>query len=197
MKTLGRYLGGAADSVGKLVDCNKICSVRITQHRGAFVQPFSTWKIKNYYIFWVCICSLRYLGCNARAPYCHLRPARLHEISPLYFINGTIIGKRVNEYNNCFRFLYNYCLKYSHSKKNWARHDQSCTLASMQNTRYSCPKLMKLEFSPKIVAKIFKYQIPLKSIQWEPSCSMRNDTHTQTDRHDEPNSRISQFCICA
>ena len=36
--------------------------------------------------------------------------------------------------------------------------------------------------------KIHKYQIPWKSVQWEPSCSIR------TDRHDEANSRFSQFC---
>ena len=36
--------------------------------------------------------------------------------------------------------------------------------------------------------KILKYQISWKSFQWKPSCSMR------TDRHDEANSRFSQFC---
>jgi hypothetical protein len=33
-----------------------------------------------------------------------------------------------------------------------------------------------------------KYQISWKSVRWEPSCCMR------TDRHDEANSRFSQFC---
>ena len=28
----------------------------------------------------MCICSLRYPACNAHAPYCHLRPARLYNI---------------------------------------------------------------------------------------------------------------------
>jgi hypothetical protein len=31
-----------------------------------------------------------------------------------------------------------------------------------------------------------------KSFHWEPSCSMRADR--RTDRHDEANSRFSQFC---
>jgi len=35
--------------------------------------------------------------------------------------------------------------------------------------------------------KILKYQILLKSVQWEPSCSMR------TDRHDKDSSRFSRY----
>jgi hypothetical protein len=36
--------------------------------------------------------------------------------------------------------------------------------------------------------KVFKYKILWKSLQWQPSCSMRTDG--QTDRHDERNSRF-------
>jgi len=35
--------------------------------------------------------------------------------------------------------------------------------------------------------KVLRYQISWKSVQWEPSYSMR------TDRHDEADSRFSQF----
>ena len=35
---------------------------------------------------------------------------------------------------------------------------------------------------------VLKHKISLKSVQWEPSCSMR------TDGHDEASSRFSQFC---
>ena len=38
------------------------------------------------------ICSLRYPACNAHAPYCHLWPAPLYNISPHYLINGMIFG---------------------------------------------------------------------------------------------------------
>jgi len=40
--------------------------------------------------------------------------------------------------------------------------------------------------------KIRKYQISWKTVQWEPSCSMRTDG--LTDRHDEANSGFSKFC---
>jgi len=47
--------------------------------------------------------------------------------------------------------------------------------------------------------KIFKYQTSWKSVQWEPSCSMRKGRQTggqtggQTGSHDAPNSRFWQF----
>ena len=38
---------------------NKTGTVRITEHWGAFVQQLLQWKGNKYYIFWVCVCSLR------------------------------------------------------------------------------------------------------------------------------------------
>jgi len=35
--------------------------VRITWHWGVFLQPYWLWKSNEYYIFWECVCSLRYL----------------------------------------------------------------------------------------------------------------------------------------
>jgi len=39
------------------------------------MQLLFQWKSNKYYIFWACICSLRYPACNAHVPYCHLWPA--------------------------------------------------------------------------------------------------------------------------
>jgi len=44
------------------------------------MQPLWQWKTNNYYIFWVCVCSLRYTVCNAHAPYCCQRLLRLDYI---------------------------------------------------------------------------------------------------------------------
>ena len=49
-------------------------NVRITWYWGAFVPPLLPWKSSKYYIFWVCVYSLRYTARNALASYCHLRP---------------------------------------------------------------------------------------------------------------------------
>jgi hypothetical protein len=45
---------------------------------------------------------------------------------------------------------------------------------------------------PTNVRKIFKYEISWKSIQREPSFSMQTEgqTHRETDRHDDTNSRF-------
>ena len=40
--------------------------------------------------------------------------------------------------------------------------------------------------------KMCKYQISWKSVQWEPSCSLRTDR--RTDKHDEADSRFSKLC---
>ena len=55
---------------------------------------------------------------------------------------------------------------------------------------------MKLEFSQQLSETILKYQTAWKSGQWEASCTMRTDRRTdgQEERHDEANSRFSQFC---
>ena len=52
----------------------------ITWRKGAFVQPLLLWESKKFYLFWVCICRLRYPASNAHASYCHLWSARLYNI---------------------------------------------------------------------------------------------------------------------
>jgi len=43
-----------------------------------------------------------------------------------------------------------------------------------------------------ISGKVLKYGISWNCVNWEPKCPMRRDR--RTDRHDDPNSRFSQFC---
>ena len=50
----------------------------------------------------------------------------------------------------------------------------------MQNVRYYCPTVLKLEFSGQFFGekKTLKCQISWKSAQWVPSCYMRTDGQT-------------------
>jgi hypothetical protein len=70
-----------------------------------FMQPFLQWKSSKYYIFRVCVCSLKYPACNAHAPYCHLWPIRLYNIFPCYLINGTVFEKKYIYIENKIRIL--------------------------------------------------------------------------------------------
>ena len=74
---------------------NKTGSVRtynITLRR--VLATIAAVESNKYYIFWVFVCNLSYLACNAHASYCHWWPVRLSNIFPRYLINGTISGKK-------------------------------------------------------------------------------------------------------
>ena len=90
-----------------LLRMNKIGNVRTTYHLGTFVLSLLVWKSNKYYIFWECVCTLRYPACNAHVPYCLLLPTWinliLHLVFPHYAINGTIFGKKSYWTQNLFR----------------------------------------------------------------------------------------------
>ena len=84
------------------------------------------------YMFWECVCSLKYPVCNAYAPYCVLWPVRRCNISPHYFINGTIFGENVIEYEmRVLIFSTGFICNISHFAKNWTGYDQKYILVSM------------------------------------------------------------------
>ena len=88
--------------VGLLRYRRKQNSQHITLHRGAFLQRLMPEKSNNYCTFWVCVCNLWYLACNA--PYCHVWPVQLHNIFQLYFIKGRIFEKVIE----CGMFILNF-----------------------------------------------------------------------------------------
>jgi hypothetical protein len=76
------------------------------------------------------------------------------------------------------------------STKNAAIYYYKCTLVVMQSTYYSCQIVIKLEFSGQIVEN--NQVSKLMRI-----CPVRAELLCEdgwTDRHDEVNSRFSQFC---
>jgi hypothetical protein len=62
----------------------------------------------------------------------------------------------------------------------------------MYSTRYSCPILMKLEFSGQNFAKYSNIEF-----HQNPSSGSQVVPFGQTDGHDEAGSRFSQFCESA
>ena len=74
-------------------------------------------KSNEYYLFWVCVCSLGYPTRNAHAPYCHLWLVRMYHIFPHYLINGTVFEKKNTEHKMCVLiFCTSFVWNISHSK---------------------------------------------------------------------------------
>jgi len=80
----------------------------------------------------------------------------------------------------------------SHSKKSTARYDQKSIPVFMQSTRYSCPKIVKIEFSWNIFEKYSNIKFHENT-----SSGSRVVECWQTDSNYEANSRFSQFCVRA
>ena len=70
-------------------------------------------------IFWVCDYSMQ-SACAVL--YCHLRPLWLYHICPHYFINGTILGKKLLNIKRVLIFSASFNRNISHFKKNSATY---------------------------------------------------------------------------
>jgi hypothetical protein len=91
-------------------------------------------------------------------------------------------------------FLYNFSLKISSFEDEFREISQPhIPSVFTQSARYSCRILMKIEFSRKIFEKY-------SDIKFHENLSGGNrvvptrETGGQTDKHDDANSRFSQFC---
>ena len=73
------------------------CTCNVTLRCGRLLYG----KSNEYYTAIVCICSLRYPACNARAPY-RLWPAPLYKNFPHYLIKDMIFQKEAIEYKIVF-----------------------------------------------------------------------------------------------
>ena len=82
-------------------------------------------KEKQYYILWVCVCSLVCPACRAHAPYyvaiCGLSRSTI--FFPHYLINRTNFGGKNLLSIKCVLILFaSFVWNVSHSKNNWVRY---------------------------------------------------------------------------
>ena len=157
-------------------------------HSGTFVQQSLQRKSYKYYIFWVCVCSLRYPACNAHVPYCHLWPAPLYSIFPHHLINGTISWRKLSNVKCVFWLSLQFLSETFLILHISVRYYHTCTLVFVLSTRYSCQIFKKFGFVltfSKILVSNFMKICPVGAELFH--------LDIQTDRHNEANICFSKF----
>jgi hypothetical protein len=148
-----------------------------------FVQPLLQWKSNEYYTTCVCICNLRYPACNAHWPYYHLWPVLLYNIFPHYLIKSRIFENMLLNIKCVFRvylqLLYQIFFILRRNERD-ILYDRKCILVFMWSTCYSCPIVMKLEFSRQSFEKYSNTKF-----HETPSSGSRVVPCRRTDRQDE------------
>ena len=151
------------------------------------------WKSSKYYIFWVCVWSLRYSACNPHAPY-HLWPVWCYSTFPHYLINGTIFGKNLLNIKCVFWFslqiLSEIFLIPRKLNEIWSwMYNDLHVKYSLFLAKFNETWIFSTDFQ-----KNTHNQISRKSIQWEPSCSIR--TYRQTWRSWPEDGRNTAETCC-
>ena len=131
------------------------------------MQPLVQWKKNKYYIFWVCDYSRM-----RRILVCDLFCSTIY--SPYYVTNGTIFTRKLRDIKYVLIFSTNLSQKLFIVRKLseiWLQtyvglHVKYRLFLSGFNENWIYWKYFR---------KILKYQIPWKSVQWEPRCSLRMD----------------------
>jgi hypothetical protein len=110
---------------------------------------------KQYFTFWLCVCSLSYpalkrVGSFVFSSVAYLVPTHFHTLSH----ERENFRKKISELKMCVLiFSTVFIWNISYSEKKWARYGHKCENVSMQSIRDSCRVLMKLEFSRLIFEK--------------------------------------------
>ena len=157
------------------------------------MQPLLQWKSNDHYILRVCVCSLSYPACD---PHDHTILSSVACLTlPYFLISSQQHDIRGGLLNIKCVFWFSLHLSEIFLILRRAERDMIINLYWF-SVKYP---LFLSDFNDTWIfstdfLKIIKYLILWKSVQWDPSCSMRTDGQRQTGRNAAANSRFSQFC---
>jgi hypothetical protein len=153
-------------------------NVIFRRFRVTIVAVENQWTLHNLIMF---ICSPRYPTCNERATYYNLWHAPHYSIFPQFLIQGTIFEKFTEQ-----KFVFWFSLQRS----------SETFLIPRRNER----DMIKIVYCSSVFSdfnetfqQIFEKSSNIKFHEL-PSSGSRVVPCGRTDRHDEANSRFSQFC---
>ena len=145
-------------------------------------------------------CVFVALGIQHAMSMCHIVICGLFRSTTFFDIfsqTSLFLGeKNVTEHQMCaLVFSKTVVCNISHSQKKWARYDRKYIGLHVKYALCLSDFIGTWIFFADF-RKILKYQISLKSVQWELSFYMRKGRRTgrQTGSHVKVNSRSSQFC---
>jgi len=148
------------------------------------MQQLLQWIIIKYYIFWLCICSLRYTPSNAHGPYCHLGRVRLYIIIPHYRIKDRIFGKKMLMR---IKFVFWFSLKLLSETVPILRRIERDMIKNVHWSSFKIQILIQFEFSRQIFEKYSNF------MKIRPVVAEFVQADRRTYRHDGTNSRFSKF----
>ena len=151
---LQRNVSNCASSIFLNIN-NKTGSVRITYHWGAFVLPLLLWKGNGYYITWVCVFVA--IGIQHAMGIHHIVICGVPRSGVFLHIiswRARISTKKNYWTQKCVLiFSITFVWYIFHSKKKGVKHNKKMCIGLHVKYSFSCPILMKLEFSGQIFEK--------------------------------------------
>ena len=132
----------------------------------------------NYYLFWLCVCSLSYPAYKTHAPYyiviCDLSGSTIF----LNIISKGKIFRKKKLFNAKCVFWFSLHLWNISCSKNWARYFHIYIYTFPCKVPLFLSDFNKTWVFLTDFRQLLKKKIPWKSLKWKPSCCMRTDGQT-------------------